>query len=173
LPETIKNRLPDDYAMNIVRYRILGENTGTKALQDVNLLVAPDETVTLLDYELRTVPPREVEHGGPERPAPHELRYSQITLEKGQGVELDLCLRGQIIPPVKIYWSGGGGNVDFFLSSPRESFGLEGHLIAMVKYYIFAQIAFPLMLAFGYILPILVPESTEDSRYQIGGIGIV
>ena len=138
LPSAVLAKLPTDQTVNVICFRVLAENTGTQSVKDVNLLVVANQEAELIYQDISTNPPREVHVPTTETQASNEIRFKGISLERKQSIAFNLFLKSRIDASIETFWSGGD-NVELSLTSAVEEFGLEEHVVAIIRNYIFAE----------------------------------
>jgi len=158
LPAEVLEKLPTAQTLNVVFYRVLGENTGTQAIKGVNLLATAAGDAELIHHEIITTPAREVPLPESESSTPNEIRFKGICLERKQSIAVNLFFRSRTDARLQVYWSGGE-NVDWSLSSATEEFGLEEHLVAIIRNYILAEFLPAFLFGIFYLLSTIVIAS--------------
>jgi hypothetical protein len=173
LPAALQSQIPKDWSGHLVQFHLRAENSGAQTLSALNVLCVAAADAEIRFYETTTQPPREVPVGTPTNEKSNELRIPDITLERGQSIELDVFVKSHNRPDLQIFWSGGGGGVDWRLTSMEETFGLERNIISAIRYYIYAEISMPLATSIMYVMSAsLMSVSNSASWMSIGGVGV-
>ncbi len=174
LPQAVLEKLPNIPPGNVSEFRIQATNTGNLTVSAANLLIVPSEGSQLLHYEIETIPPREVIYSAVEHPNPHEVRCPGISLEKNQTIVTRVFFLSKKDMAVRLYWSGGGGAVEWEEGEGRFSEGAALHVEGIIRNYILSEIVSVLCLGVGYVIGALVPSSMEmsSSRVTMAGVGI-
>ncbi len=113
LPQAVLGKLPNVPPGNVSEFRVQASNTGHLPITAANLLVVPSEGCELLHYEVETIPPREIAYAAIEHPKLNEVRCPGITLDKNQTIIVRVFFLSTRHMEVKLYWSGGGGTVEW------------------------------------------------------------
>jgi len=174
LPNEVLGKLPTDQTLNVIQYHIASENTGTQSVKDINLLVSANKEADLIHQEVTTIPPREVQYPSIELPAPNEVRFKGIGLERKQSIIINLFFRSRTDSNMQVFWSGGD-NVEWSLSGATEEFSLEEHLVAIIRNYILAEFMPALFLGIAYLVAFLASFSAPFRNSSVaitGGIGL-
>jgi hypothetical protein len=156
IPDALRSQIPSEWSGYLVQFHIRAVNSGAQLLKDINVLITTKPDSEIKYFEYRTSPSREVPVGKLSIEKPNELRAPDITLTRNQSVDFDVFVKATTQPELQLYWSGGGGDVDWRIAGSQEAFGIERDIISAIKYFIYAQVAGPaitaLLFAFAFFV---------------------
>lgn len=172
VPEALRSQIPAEWSGHLAQFHIRAENSGAQILKDVNVLIVTKSDSQIKFFQYVTNPPREVPVGTSLLEKPNELRVPNITLARNQSIEIDVFIRSPTQPDLQLFWSGGDGDVDWRIASTQEAFGIERNIISAIKYFIYAQIATPLvtsiMFAVSGVGSVLLPLGNQFTTVGAG-----
>ena len=95
---------------------------------------------------------------------PNELRVPDISLARNQSIDFDVFVRAPTQPELQLYWSGGDGDVDWRIAGSQEAFGIERDIISAIRYFIYAQVASPLITSIFWAFSFLMVYKGDLSQ---------
>jgi hypothetical protein len=171
LPEVVRGKLQHVEDYNVMRFKILAENTGSVFIKNVNVVIVPSLSSEIIDVAVTTNPPILVKYAMPQL-SDNRLTCTGIELEKKQTITLDVYVRAEAHPGLEAFWSGGGGDVLWDRELKAGAFTVEQNVRAIIRYYIFAQLPELLLTGIGIILYALFPALRNQTNWQLSGIGV-
>ncbi|MET3135074.1 hypothetical protein AAKU55_005377 [Oxalobacteraceae bacterium GrIS 1.11] len=171
LPQAVRAMVPGAPTGNVSEFKVEALNTGKLPITAANLLIVPSQGAEFLHVVVTTNPPREVEWGPLEHPEPNEVRCPGIALAKNQAFSASLFYLSRDRMEVKLYWSGGGGTVEWEAGEGRLSHGAALHVEGIIRNYILSEIAAVFWLGMGYLIGAMLP-AMESNRASMAGVGM-
>jgi hypothetical protein len=139
LPEAVRQALPVQDAVNVYRHEIVAKNSGKKAINNVEAIIVPAPGTQIIRHEVTSTPAR----GVPYTPSFEngEVQVKQVSLAQEQGLRIIVFTRSDVQPDIEVYWTGGGEDPPSFVPTGGEiDRGVEGHLGAIIRNYIAAEV---------------------------------
>jgi hypothetical protein len=118
-------------AKNVSKYIVNLDNVGESIIKDFNSLIVGGEDSEIESYTIRTHPEREIVFQEEPQEKKNELRIKKVTLDVGQSIIMELIVVSDKKPIIKLYFSGGGGGVEWRKVAEPSHLSLQENFIKL------------------------------------------